>query len=166
MPKIFNQKGTVPLLTLAIIAAVVDEKYGYTLKHPKGWIVENLSSENTRLTKVSDPDKSVFVLIEGIVGPSLEKEGELKKVLDLLEDKLKKNDKQKVANFTRSNEDDMSDYVASGQETYDDKTVEFEERFIVWKNGRGLRMHAAYAPDTKTVNKSITTEIMDSFKTD
>lgn len=143
-----------------------DEKYGYTLKRPKGWTVENLSSENNRLIKVMAENQTAFVLIEGIAGPSLEKTGELEKVMDLLEEKLRKNKDQTIGNITRTNENDMSGYLATGEETYEDKTVEFEERFIVWKSGRGLRMHAAFSPDSKQVNKPILSEIMTSFKTD
>ena len=123
-----------------------DEEGGYSLKLPKGWTVENLPIENTKLIKVTAEDKTAFVLIEGIVGPNLEKEGELEKVIDLLEDKLKKNSNIKINALTRLNENDMSGYLAIGEETYEGKTVEFEERFIVWKNGRGLRLDGAYSP--------------------
>lgn len=143
-----------------------DEKYGYLLKHPKGWTVENLPSGNNRLIKVTAANKTGFVLIEGIAGPSLEKTGELEKVMNFLEDKLKKNTNLKIANLTRSNEDDMSGYLATGEETFDGKTVEFEEKFIVWKSGRGIRMHAAFSLDSKEINKPILSEIMTSFKTD
>lgn len=143
-----------------------DKERGYSLKHPKGWIVENLPSENSRLIRVMDPDKSAFVLIEGIIGPSLEKEGELEKVIDLLEERLKKSTNIKTSTLTRLNEDDTSGYLALGQETYDEKTVEFEERFIVWKDGKGLRLHAGFAPNTKEINQPIASEIMSSFKTD
>lgn len=140
-----------------------DQKSGYSLKHPKGWKVENLPTENSRLIKVSDTDKTAFVLIEGIAGPNLEKEGELEKVMSFLEDKLKKDTHLKIDAFTRSNEKNMSGYLATGEQTYDNKTVEFEERFMVWKNGRGLRLHSGYAPETKEINKPITSEIMTSF---
>ncbi len=206
--KIFNQKGNVPFLAIAIIGVVIlggsflisknsnnsqkisqtqgqkqntispepsssiqweiykDEQYGYSLKRPAGWVVENMPSENSRLIKVTDPDKTTFVLIEGIAGPSLEKESELEKVMDLLEDKLKKNSNLKIATFTRSNEDNSSGYLATGEETFDNKTVAFEERFMVWKNGRGIRLHSGYAPDSKEINKPVTAEIMSSFTTD
>lgn len=141
-----------------------DEKYGYSIKYPQGWTVENLSSKDSSSIRLSDDQKTAFVLIDSIIGPSLEKTGEKEKVIDLLEGKLKTNTHIKINAFVRSNENDLGGYLATGEETYDNKTVLFEERFIVAKNGRGLRMHSIYASDSAKINKPLTQEIMGSYK--
>lgn len=143
------------------------EKYGYSIKHPQNWVVEDLSSEGDQLIRIKDDQKSAFVLIETIIGPSLEKEGELEKVFIFLEDKLKKNTHLKINEFTKSTntiDKDIMGYIARGEETYSDKTVLFEERFQVGKNGRGIRFHSAYTPDSKEINQPITSAIINSFK--
>lgn len=142
------------------------EKYGYLVQYPQNWTVEDLSSNGDQLIRLKDNEKSAFVLIETIVGPSLEKEGELEKVFSYLEDKLKNNTHLKVNEFTKStnkvNKDILS-YIARGEETYDEKTVIFEERFQVGKNGKGIRMHRAYSSESKDINSAITAKIMLSF---
>lgn len=143
-----------------------DQKYGYTIKYPPQWTIENLDSNDTGSIRMTNPNKSVFVLIDFIIGPSLEKAGEMEKVVDLLENKLRKNTSLKINEFTKSiaQQKDTSGYTATGEETYNEKTVLFEERFVVSTNGRGLRMHSIYASDSKDINKPITQEIMGSFK--
>lgn len=142
-----------------------DSKYNYTIKYPKNWAVENLPSQDSSSIRLADDQKTAFVLVDSIIGPSLEKTGEKEKVLDLLEGKLKTNTHLKINSFTRSNETDIGGYLATGEETYDNKTVLFEERFIVSKNGRGLRMHSIYASDSAKINRPVTQEIMGSYKT-
>ena len=142
-----------------------DDKYDSTIKYPKNWTVENLpSDESTTSIRLTNADKSVFVLIDTIIGPSLENASELEKVVDLLEGKLKTNTHLKITGFNRFKENGKSGYIATGEETYDGKTVLFEERFTVSKNGRGIRMHSIYASSSKETNKPITQEIMSSFK--
>lgn len=142
-----------------------DDKYDFTVKYPKNWTIENLSSdENNGSIRLTNAEKSVFVLIDTIFGPSLEKTGEMGQVVDLLEGKLKTNTHLKILGFNRSNENDKEGYIATGEETYNDKTVLFEERFVVSKNGKGLRMHSIYASDSKDTNEPITQEIMGSYK--
>ncbi len=141
-----------------------DSKYNYEIKYPKDWAVENLPSKDSSSIRLADNQKTAFVLIDSIIGPSLEKTGEKEKVIDLLEGKLKTNTHLKINSFARSNETGIGGYLATGEETYDSKTVLFEERFIVAKNGRGLRMHSIYASDSAKINKPITQEIMGSYK--
>lgn len=141
-----------------------NRKYNYTIKYPKNWTVENLPSKDSSSIRLSDDQKTAFVLIDSIIGPSLEKTGEKEKVIDLLEGKLKNNTHLKINSFARSNEANLGGYLATGEETYDTKTVLFEERFIVSKNGRGLRMHSIYASDSAKINQPLTQEIMGSYK--
>lgn len=145
-----------------------DEQYGYSIKHPKGWTVENLDpgSQPKRLIRVASDDKTAFVLIEAFAGPSLEEEGVLEEVVKFMGEELKKNPNVRVTNFAQKTEGDVGGYLAKGEETYGDNTVVFEERFKVAKNGRSLRVHSAYTPDSKQINQPITAEIINSFKTD
>lgn len=144
-----------------------NDEYNFTIKHPKNWTVENLSSdENNGSIRLTNADKSIFVLIDFIIGPSLEKIGEMEKVVALMESKLRENTHLKINTFTKTTipQKDTRGYTATGEETYEGKTVLFEERFVVSKNGKGLRMHSIYAADSKDTYKSITQEIMGSYK--
>lgn len=144
-----------------------DEERGYSIKHPVGWTVENLPAEGRQLIRVSDDAKSAFVLIEAFAGSSLEKEGELEEVLAALEDKFKKNTNIKITGFSSVEpKDGVGGYNAKGEETYGEKTVLFEEKMIVGKTGRSMRIHAAYHPDSTEINRPITTAIIKSFSTD
>lgn len=143
-----------------------DEEFGYSLDRPKGWIVENVTSDKTRIIKVSAPDKTVFVLIEGIAGPALDDEKAMEEVVDYLENELRNKEGYKVINSAKKTEGGLSGYLAEGENTSGSVTTWFEERFKVAKNGRGIRMHAGYPVDLKETNQKITGKIMDSFKTD
>lgn len=144
-----------------------DEERGYSIKHPVGWTVENLPAEGRQLIRVSDDAKSAFVLIEAFAGSSLEKEGELEEVLDALEEKFRSNASLKVTSFSKVEpKDGVGGYNAKGEETYGEKTVLFEEKMMVGKTGRSLRVHAAYHPDSEEINRPITTAIIKSFSTD
>ncbi len=143
-----------------------DEQYGYSLKHPSGWVVENIDSQGTRLIKTASPDKTVFVIIEGIAGPALEDEKAMQEVVDYLEDELKSKENYKVTASSKVTEGGLSGYIAEGENAGTGITTLFEERFMVAKNGQGLRMHTEYSIDSKEINKPITQEIMASFKTD
>lgn len=142
-----------------------DKQYGYSLKHPSGWMVENLESGGTRLIRVRSADKTAFVLIEGISGPALEDEKAMQQVVDYLEKQLKSKSEYKVTASSKVTEGGLSGYIAEGENVGGDITTLFEERFMVAKSGKGLRMHTEYSIDSKEVNKSITNEIMTSFKT-
>lgn len=165
-----NQKPKTPQNTIAPSATsdwetYQNDQYEFSIQYPKNWTVENLpSDENNASIRLTNAEKSAFLLIDTIFGPSLEKTGEMEKVVKLLEGKLKTNTHLKIIGFNRSNENGKEGYTATGEETYNDKTVLFEERFTVSKDGRGLRMHSIYAPDSKETNKSVTQEIMGSFK--
>ena len=143
------------------------DKYGYSIKYPQSWVVDDLSSEGSQLIRVKDDQKSAFVLIETIIGPSLAKTGDLEQVLSYMEDKVRKNTHLKIAELKESAntvDKDIKGYVTRGEETYENKTILFEERFQVGKNGRGIRMHSAYTMDSKTINKPINDQIIASFK--
>lgn len=144
-----------------------DKERGYSVKHPEGWTVENLPAEGRQLIRVSDDAKSAFVLIEAFAGPSLEKEGALEGVLDSLEEKLKKNTSLKITGFSKVEpKDGVGGYNAKGEETYGEKTVLFEEKMVIGKTGRSMRIHAAYHPDSIEINRPLTTTIIKSFSTD
>lgn len=137
---------------------------GYSIKYPKGWTAESLSSNsNGSLARVKDNNKTAFVLIETIIGPSLEKTGELEKVTKYMANKFKNDSHIKISTFRDFNKNGIGGYTASGELTYDNKTVLFEERFRVGKNGRGLRIQNAYTPDSKEVNQPTTSAIVNSF---
>ncbi len=140
-------------------------KNGYSIKYPKGWTVETLSSDTKdELIRVKDSNKSAFVLIETIIGPSLQATGELEKVTKYMADKFKNNSHIKISTFNDYAQNGIGGYTASGELTYEDKTVIFEERFRVGKNGRGIRTEGAYTPDSKEINQPITSAIVGSFK--
>lgn len=166
-PKSANNQGATKGLSTAVTQwkTYKSKKYGYSLMLPPNWKVEDLSSKTSRLIRVVDSEKTAFVLIEAIAGPPLGTEKDLKAVLDYFEKKFKDDQNFDVSAFTRSNEKDTGGYIATGQETFGNKTALFEERFIVSMSGRALRFHGAYTPDTKTTNKPITIGIMNSFKT-
>lgn len=142
---------------------------GYSLKKPQEWIVENSSENNTKLIKISSPDKSASVLIEAIAGPALSSQEELDKVVDQLEEKLKNDPKYKVDQFSKKSGEGISGYSANGEigpSDNPDQKILFEDIFLIAKNGRGLRRHAIYAAINKDRDRAVVTEIMKSFKTD
>lgn len=145
-----------------------DEQYGYSIKHPAGWTVENVPSQNTRIIKVTSSDKLAFVMIEAIGGPTLENEEAVEEVVKYMEDKLRNNTELKVTGLSKKTEGATSGFIAQGEyvaekDTPEDQIIVFEERFLVAKNGRGLRIHSAYAKGTKETNAPITSEIIKSF---
>lgn len=147
-----------------------DKQYGYSIKHPTGWTVENVPSQDTRIIKVSSSDKLAFVMIEAIGGPTLENEGAVDVVVKYMEDKLRNNSELRVTNLAKKTEGATSGFIAQGEyatedDTPDEQKIIFEERFLVAKNGRGLRIHSAYAKGTKETNAPITAEIIKSFST-
>lgn len=146
-----------------------DEERGYSIQHPKGWTVENSQSQNSRLIKVTAGDKLAFVMIETIAGPSLEGEGAVEEVVKLMEEKLKKDTDKKITASARKSEGETSGFIAAGEylndgeEASEEKKIVFEERFMVAKNGRGMRVHTAYPKVMQAVNKPITSKIISSF---
>ncbi|RJQ27250.1 hypothetical protein C4577_01720 [Candidatus Parcubacteria bacterium] len=146
-----------------------DEERSYSIKRPEGWTVENSESGNSRIINVVAGDKSAFVIIEAIGGPSLDEEGAIEGVVKYMEEKLNKNTDLKVTAFAKQSESDTGGYMAEGEyldegkEAPENKKVLFEERFTVAKNGRGMRIHRAYTKITQTVNNPATSEIIKSF---
>lgn len=146
-----------------------DEERGYSIKHPEGWIVENSSGQNSRIIKVTAANKSAFVIIEAIAGSKLEGEGDIDEVVRYFEEKIKKDTGYKITGLTKKTEGDTSgfivegEYVDAGKETPEDKKILFEERLMVAKNGRGMRMHRAYTKITKEINQPISSEIIKSL---
>lgn len=167
-----NSKKPAPESASTQTGEVIWEDYkdegGYSLRKPQGWTVENSSENNTKLIKISSPDKSASVLIEAIAGPALSSQEELDKVIDQLEEKLKSDSKYKVSQFSKKSGDGISGYSANGEiESSDnpDQKILFEDIFLVAKNGRGIRRHAIYAAINKDKDQAVVIEIMKSFKT-
>lgn len=169
---ISNSKKPASESTSAQTGEVIWENYkdegGYSLKKPRGWSVENSSENNTKLIKISSPDKSASILIEAIAGPALSSQEELDKVIDQLEEKLKSDQKYKVAQFSKKSGEGISGYSANGElgsSDNPDQKILFEDIFLVAKNGRGIRRHAIYAAINKDKDQAVVIEIMKSFKT-
>lgn len=164
-----EQKAIVPDPSSIQWKTYKDEERGYSIKHPEGWTVENSESGNSRLIKIVAGDKFAFVIIEAIGGSSLDEDGAVEGVVKYMEEKLDKNTDLKVTAFTKQFEGDSGGYMAEGEylddgkEASENKKILFEERFTVAKNGRGMRIHRAYAKITQTVNNSVTSEIIKSF---
>jgi len=137
-------------------------EYGYFLSHPLGWSVENVPSKTHREIKVKDPKGVAFVLIAAHIDPNISSTTDLEGAISSRESAIKSS--VNVDNFEKSVQGEVGGYLATGSETFNGITVNFQERGLFGTTGKILLFHGAVVPEYMNNYGAAITQIIDSFK--
>ncbi|MFC1649701.1 hypothetical protein ACFL2C_03260 [Patescibacteria group bacterium] len=136
-----------------------NDEYGYSLKHPTDWSVENVPATDHREIRVKHPDGAGFVLISAYMDESLGSELSLEEAIALRTSGLKES--ANVTSYDDSVQGSTGGYMAVGTKDYGGTTLEFQERGLFGTSGKILLFHGAVTPAYP--QKDVITQIIESF---
>lgn len=141
------------------------DEYGYSVQIPKGWIVTNTPSENSRETSITEPNSQVVVLISGLKDEKLKDTSYMKSSIKEFKQKLENDPSTiQVAKFVDSQEGDTSGFIAIGEEKRVGSNWYFEQRGLLKTDGRVLLFHGAAQSNVYKQYKDIISQIIESFR--
>ncbi|MDP1743872.1 MAG: hypothetical protein Q8L51_03770 [Candidatus Amesbacteria bacterium] len=139
------------------------KQYGYSLKYPSNWQVQENNTKDTREILVSAKDKSALVKINAYHDPSMTTTDKVTKAIAEMKNKMKTDKNLRVTAFKDSLEGQVGGYIAQGYQKFDTEEWRFENRGLLATNDRVLIMHGAVKPSSPATQWKIIYEIMESF---
>lgn len=140
-----------------------NDQYGYSIKHPKGWVVKDSSDETKRGVTITHPKNFANVLIAAHKDDSLKEEGGMAKAIKGRKEFLEEDLGLQIKGFEDKTEDKKGGWLMIGEKTIDSRKWQLEERGLLDIYGKVLLMQAGYAQDYGLQYKDTVRQIMDSF---
>lgn len=188
-----RQKGFAPVLVIVIVVALLgvvavsagkfklvsnkststpasdwktykNDQYGYSLKHPKGWIVKDQSTADKREVLVAQSENLANVLIVGIKDESLKDKTSMESTIKAREEYKKAESGLKIVGFKSQVEDKKGGWILVGEKTIDGKQWAVMERGLVDIYGKVLLEQSGYSLENGKDYKDVVGQILDSFK--
>ncbi len=139
------------------------DKYGYSIQHPKGWTVEDKSTENTRQFYVYEPSKRAFVKIDAYVDDRVNSTEAMKSVIAAFKERMAAEEGMTVKQFKDSVEGETGGWIAVGEQTFGKKIFVFESKGLVSTKGRTLIFHRSADKDAVSELDEVLDKIIKSF---
>lgn len=140
------------------------DKYGYSLKYPKGWVVKDQSGADKREILVVHPQNLANVLIAARMDKSLKDKASMEETINTRKEFLQSESGLKVGNFKSQVEDKKGGWMMVGEKTIDGKQWVVTERGLIDVYGKVLLEQSGYSLDQGKDYKDVVTQILDSFK--
>lgn len=141
-------------------------QYGYSIRHPKGWSVDDTKFPSTQEILVVEDGKNAMVKINAYQDKSINSEETVMKSIAAFKQKISSDPNIKLQSFKDSFEDKVGGFIAQGEQTIDGTPFVFINKGLVAVNNRILIFHgAAKKPLAKEYGETII-KIMSSFSLD
>lgn len=140
-----------------------NSEMGYTVKHPKGWVVKDGSGETNRKVTVSHPKNFANVLIAAHKDDSLKEKSGMAKAIQGRKEFLGSDKELKIANFKDTVEEKKGGWLMVGGKVIDGQKWQLEERGLLDIYGKVLLMQSGYSENYGRQYKDVVRQIMDSF---
>lgn len=140
------------------------DQYGYSIQHPKGWVVKDQSGADKREILVMHPQNFANVLIAARIDKSLKDKAGMEKAINARKEFLESESGLKVGNFKSQVEDKKGGWMMVGEKTIDGKQWVVTERGLIDVYGKVLLEQTGYSLDQGKDYKDVVTQVLDSFK--
>ncbi|MBI2617239.1 hypothetical protein HYW55_03845 [Candidatus Gottesmanbacteria bacterium] len=141
-------------------------QYGYSVKHPKGWIVDDSQFATKQEISIYEPSKNAGVQINAYQDNSVNSAASMKDSMQAFKEKMSSEPNLKVAKFTDNVEGNIGGFIATGEQIINGETYIFENRGLLATNGRILIFHGNIKVDKKQEYTDTISKIMESFSLD
>jgi hypothetical protein len=141
-----------------------NDEYGYSVRFPREWEIEERNTDGGGSMKISGPNKETYVVIGAYKNEALKEEGGLEKAVADKEMELKGDSSYQLSNYVSSVEGTRAGYMATGRTKMGDKEMAFLEKGLYGSFGKVLLMHAAVVPERLGEYESVVSGVMDSFE--
>lgn len=139
------------------------EQYGYSINHPKGWIVKDQSGEDKREVLIVHPQNLANALIAARMDQSLKDKASMESAIAARKE-FKQGEKDfKMADFTSQAEDKKGGWAMMGEKTIDGKKWAVMERGLLDIYGKVLIQQSGYMLDGGKNYKKVVIQVLDSF---
>lgn len=142
------------------------EQFGYSIKHPKGWIVSDADFAKKQEIWVIETSKKASVKINAYVDKSMNSPETVKGAIRAFQDKMNSEPNLKVTEFKESMEGKVGGFIAHGEEMIDKEKFIFESRGLLATNGKILIFHGTARMDESEKYGEVISEIIESFALD
>ena len=141
-----------------------NKEYGYAIRFPRDWEIEERNTESSRSFKVKQMSDEAYVVVGAFKNESLKEDGGLAKATTAKEAELKNDPDYEVGDFVSGVEGNTAGYMATGRTRMGGKEMVFMEKGLFDSYGKTLLMHGAALPEKTGEYESVLVGIMDSFK--
>lgn len=143
------------------------DKYGYSVKIPKGWSVTDKPSETSREISIVHPQNKALVLITSLKDESLKDMNYMKDSVAQFKKEMENNPLvTKIYGFKDEYDKDSGAFIARGLEKREGQDWYFEQRGVLSTKGRVTLFHGEVLSNMDKEYIDIIAGIIESFKTD
>lgn len=119
-------------------------KFGYSVKHPEGWTVDDSQFEKIQEIMIVESGKNAYVKVNAYQDRGVNSQETVSASIAEFKQKIENTPDMKLTQFKDSFEGDVGGYIALGQQTIAGVPFAFENRGLLATNGRVLIFHGAY----------------------
>lgn len=142
------------------------DQFGYFVKHPKGWIVNDSGFAKKQEIWVVETTKKAAVKINAFFDKSLNSEEAVKGAIGAFREKMNSEPDLRVTEFKDSMEGKVGGFIAKGEETIGGEKFIFENRGLIATNGKILIFHGNFRADEAEKYGGVIPKIIESFGLD
>ncbi len=139
------------------------DKYGFTLNHPQGWVVNDSKFSSSQEILVSAPKSAAIVKINAYFDKSINSEQTVREAMAKIKFQMDADPNITVANYQSDYKNDIGGHIISGSQIINNQNYQFENQGLVSPNGRLLLFHGVAKTETANQYLKDITQIIKSF---
>jgi len=141
-------------------------EYGYSIKHPEDWSVDDSTFPKDQEILVTDSKKNGVVKINSYQDKTINSQATVMASIAAFKDKLSSDSNIKLVSFKENFQDPVGGFIALGEQTINGEKFNFINKGLVATNNRILIFHGAVETTVAGQYGDTVLRIIDSFKLD
>lgn len=140
------------------------DKFGYSLKHPKGWTVDDSDFPSKQEIRVISPAKDASLRINAFIDTSMKSPEAVQSAMDAFETKMRTESDMTVRQFASKVEDNTGGFIGVGEQTIDGELYMFESRGLLGTSGKILIFHGVVKKSVAGQYEGVMPKLIDGFQ--
>lgn len=141
-------------------------EYGYSIRHPQGWSVDDSTFPDDQEILVTDSNKNGVVKINSFQDKTVNSQESVMGSIAAFKEKLSTDPNIKLTSFKSDFNDPVGGFVAQGEQIINGEKFNFVNKGLIATNNRILIFHGAIKATVAEQYGNTVLRIIDSFKLD
>jgi len=139
------------------------DKFGFTIRHPQGWIVNDSKFSSSQEILVSAPKSAAIVKINAYFDKSISSEQAVREAVAKIKSQMDADPNITITNYQSDYKNDVGGHIISGSQVINNQNYQFENQGLISPNGRLLLFHGVAKVETANQYLKDITQIIKGF---